>query len=212
MPSARADARELMALLGGELAGYAQVEELRIADDGVERRAQLVRHHREKLRLGLARRFRLGACGAFTLELPLALDRFPPIGHVTKRHEPRRLTGMNPSFRPIGVDDAQLRRHRLAAGPNDFDVRALPGENGKAELRADELVDAPTEQQLRRRIRKANHAVRVDDEDAVGEALDDGAQASLLLRPSPPAIAAGAPLAHQSSRSPLSAPLPTETR
>src|SRR3954467_12177366 len=120
MPSARADARELMALLGGELAGYAQVEELRIADDGIERRAQLVRHHREKLRLGLAGRFRLGACGAFTLELPLPVGGFSPIFHVTERSQPRRrLTGMAPSFRPIGVDDAQLRRHRLAARPND---------------------------------------------------------------------------------------------
>ena len=47
----------------------AEIEQVGVADDGVEGRPQLVAHHREELRLGGVRRLGFRACHALLLEL-----------------------------------------------------------------------------------------------------------------------------------------------
>src|SRR5919107_1264088 len=99
-----------MALLGRQRSGDAEIEQFRVANDGVEWRAELVRHHREKLRLGLARRLCLRSRRTLALELSLALDRSPAIGHVAERYEPRLFGWWRAGFAPLRVDHAQLGR------------------------------------------------------------------------------------------------------
>ena len=55
------DAREVLALLRRDRAADAQLHQLRVAADRVQRRAQLVAHHREELALRAVRRLRLRA-------------------------------------------------------------------------------------------------------------------------------------------------------
>src|SRR5438445_1719717 len=106
MAPARADARELMALLTRQRTGDSEVEQLGVADHGVQGRSQLVRHHRKELGLRLTRRLRFGARGPFPLELALTLDGSLPISNVAERYETRdRTVG---ATAPVGIHDPQF--------------------------------------------------------------------------------------------------------
>ena len=74
---------------------------------------------------------------------------------------------------PLRVDDAELRGHGRLAGANDFDVRAVAGDDWKAEISSAQLVGAAAEQLLGRLVGEPNDAVGVDDHDAVGQPIDD---------------------------------------
>src|SRR6185312_13813037 len=74
------NAAERFALRGGQVAVHAQLEQLGVAGDRVERRTQLVAHGREERTLAAIRRLRcrprflgLGARGAFAFKQRLAL-------------------------------------------------------------------------------------------------------------------------------------------
>jgi len=72
----------MLALLAAEHSANAEVEQIRVADDGVERRAKLVTHDGEKLRLRAVGCFRFRACYALTLELLRLLFGAAPVGDV----------------------------------------------------------------------------------------------------------------------------------
>ena len=152
-----------------ERAVDAEVEQLRVADDGVERRAQLVAHRGEELALRPVRRLRVGPRGALSLDLARALLGAPPVGDVANGHEPRRLAV------PGDLDDAQLRRDRLAVGADEIDLGGGGARDREAELGADEAPRAPREELFGRRVREADRPVVADDHDAVGQLLDDRA-------------------------------------
>ena len=67
--SAQANARDLSMLIVGERAADAELEQLRVADDGVERRAELVAHQREEFRFRVVRRFGFRSRRALVIEL-----------------------------------------------------------------------------------------------------------------------------------------------
>jgi hypothetical protein len=86
VPLARPDAREVGALLVGDRAAQPELDQLRVAADGVERGAQLVRHDGEELALGAVRRLGLGARRALGLVQAGALERLRAVVREA-RHE-----------------------------------------------------------------------------------------------------------------------------
>ena len=173
MSAARDDAAHLPALLGEECAGDAEVEQLGVTDDGVERRAQLVAHHGEEIGLGLVRRLGMGACRLLALQLQRLLLCFLPIGDVAQADQRRWLVI------PRRLHHAELGDDGRAVATHDLDLRRLPGGEGKAELLADELRRRAPEQTLGGGIGKSDQPFAADDDDPVGEPLDDLANGAL---------------------------------
>ena len=100
MPSAGDDASDLLSLLGGERAAEAEIEQLGVSDDGVQRSAQLVTHHRQEIRLRLIRFLGLGAHRLLALDLT-RLFRFSA-ADLAQTDELRRV------LLPRRLDDAHL--------------------------------------------------------------------------------------------------------
>src|SRR5687768_14289588 len=75
MALASPDTTELLPLHVTHGTADAELHELRVAGDRVERRPQLVRHHREELRLRPVRRLGLGARRLLGREQPGAFER-----------------------------------------------------------------------------------------------------------------------------------------
>src|SRR5512133_2884106 len=111
-----------MSLIIAERSSDSEVEQLRVADHRVERRAQLVTHHREELRLRMIRRLRLGARDAFTIELRRTFFGALAMRHVAQSNGAARLS------LPIRVDDTKLGRNGRPAGTHDVDLRGLAGD------------------------------------------------------------------------------------
>ena len=68
---------------------------------------------------------------------------------------------------PRRLRDPHLDDPRAAVRQQQVDLAGLPGCDRKPELDADELVPAPTEQLLRRRVAVPHDPGRVDDHDRV---------------------------------------------
>src|SRR5687767_4238368 len=172
-------------LLRGEGARDPELEELGIADDGVERRAQLVAHHGQELGLRPVGGFRFRAGESLLLELLRFLSRASAIGDIAYGREVRG------NALPLQWGDTELGADRIAIGSNDLDLRAFARDNGKSEVRALELARGAAEESLRRRIGEADNAIESDDDDAVGHSLDDRPQARLVRAPILPAVDPG---------------------
>ncbi len=82
--SAPANTLQARCLGSGQRPLHAELDQVDVADDRVQRRAQLVRHGREELRLRAVRRFRLDARHALAFEVGLALLVQPPLGQITR--------------------------------------------------------------------------------------------------------------------------------
>ena len=157
MPLAALDALEVLALLGGDRAAHAHLEQLRVAADGVERRAQLVAHHREELALGAVGRFRLAARGALALEELVALHEM--VAHVVlasaraergaqHRHDGRDADGT------LEQRDVGVRRELLERARDGARQLALAGEHDDRHVGPRRLVLEHGEQHRRAGVRK----------------------------------------------------------
>jgi hypothetical protein len=198
--AARGEAGQVRALLLGERAGEPELEQLRVAEHGVDGRAQLVAHRGQEAALGLvgrlgraARGFGGGARGALGREQPLALrlGRLPrgdvAEGHDRAHHRVALAQGRHPVLdreaRAVLAPehlalDVPLPRPcaRLVEGALRGRVRRAVGPRVVDELvlrAAHEVAGGPAEHPLRGRVRERREAVAVDAEDAVGGGAQD---------------------------------------
>jgi len=171
--AAHSDARQLLPLRIGQCARQSEVEQLRVAEDCVEGRPELVGHDREKLRLCVTRRFGFGARALLLLELSRAFFRLFAVRDVAERHELHCLAV------PLGVDDTELGDGDAGAPLDDVDLGGLTRHDRKPERRSHEIGDRATKQPLRGGVREPDYPVPIDDDDTVGETLDDLPQTML---------------------------------
>src|SRR5690349_23649602 len=75
MPLAAADPAKLVTLRVAHRTADAKLQQLGISGDGIERRSQLVRHHRQKFGLGTVRRLRVRPGGLLGREQSGPLER-----------------------------------------------------------------------------------------------------------------------------------------
>src|SRR2546423_1283865 len=175
MRCADANASDLLAHLVRDRTGDAELHQLRVAEHRVEWRAQLVGHDCEKFGLRLAGGLRLESRLALECKLLRPLLRLLAIGDVAQGDQLDLLVV------PLRLDHTQLGvNHAAAAALDDVDLRRLSHYDRKAETRADQILGGAVKKPLRRRIGQANRGLLVDDDDPVGQPLDDGLQARSL--------------------------------
>jgi hypothetical protein len=188
------DAEHLLQLLRVQAAVDPQLQQLGVADHRVQRRAQLVAHGGQEVGLRLAGRLGLGPRHALAVQLHRAFGGAAPVGDIAQRHQPHALRV------PLHLHDAQLRGDRGAAGPDDVDLAGVAGHGGEPEFRAHQPVHRPAEEVRRRGIRETDGSVAIEDDDAVGEMLDDLAEAVLV---GPSAVRSPSPVGSPSTAADL---------
>src|SRR5688500_3033513 len=122
------------------------MEEVSVADDAVEGRAELVAHHCQEFGLGAARCLGLRPRHTLLLQLPRSLLSLPAVRDVVKGDKTSRLA------LPGDFDGSELDDEVLAAAAHEVHFRTLADDGRKSEHGADELAAASPEQLFGRRV------------------------------------------------------------
>jgi hypothetical protein len=179
MLAGRLDALEIGQDFGLAAVGHLLLEDLGVADDRVERRAQLVTHAREEFGLGLIglvsevagflhRRLR-GLLVADVVE-PGHHDRFLVVDHVLPAEQSPHLAAIAATQMDLGIAHVALRlEERQQFGtPRGVDIDVLGPRQPGSDLDPVELVDPA--------VREQDLALRVDHADGDGTAVEDGVE------------------------------------
>ncbi len=175
----------------GVAAGDALLEQLRPADDGVERRPQLVRQRRQEVVLHLVGALGLGPRRGLAGQepLPLGLD-LAPVGDVGGDGEADARAGMDRDA-PIELDVPAVRvQHWQRAAPRsgggerggdllDQVLRAAGVERG--DVLADDVGAVAPERRAHRRIHLEEDHVVAEQGDAVQRLVEDRLELRLAL-------------------------------
>ena len=174
MRCADADAPDLFPHLVRHRPGNPQLHQLRIPKHGIQGRAQLVGHDRQKFRLGLAGCLRLETCLPLISQLLRPLLSLLAIGDIPQRDNLHLLVI------PLRLHHPQLGVHHAPAPAlDDVDLGGFADHDWKPKGGADQVLGRTVEQPLGRRIGEADRPLPVDDDYPVGQALDYGPQARL---------------------------------